>query len=89
MIELSRETLLTISDAAAKLPGVHVASIYRWAKEGHRGKVLETVRVGARIFTSEEALQRFAAACSGEKEPRKSAPSIPKDLARRLSRRNC
>ena len=51
--------------AAARLPcrragkRPHVATVYRWAKRGLRGVVLETLQVGGTLCTSHEALQRF------------------------------
>ena len=65
MIELSREDLLVLADAAALLPRrrgkkVHIATLYRWAKAGVRGVRLEVLAVGGVTYTSRQALQRFA-----------------------------
>jgi Protein of unknown function (DUF1580) len=38
----------------------HVATLYRWAGRGIRGVRLEAVRVGGCLYTSREAMQRFA-----------------------------
>ena len=38
---------------------VHIASIYRWIKKGVAGVQLETLFVGGRRYTSQEALERF------------------------------
>jgi hypothetical protein len=38
---------------------LHIATAFRWAKDGVRGVKLETIRVGGTLCTSVEALQRF------------------------------
>jgi len=61
MIDLKTETLLTLSQAAALLPGrPSTASLWRWRKKGARGRRLESLVLGGKVFTSVEALQRFA-----------------------------
>ena len=65
MINISSEHVLCLRDAAKRLPKrrggkrPHVATLYRWAKRGLRGVVLETLQVGGTLCTSREALQRF------------------------------
>jgi len=65
MINAKQEDLLSLRAAAAGLPRrragkrPHVATVYRWAKRGLRGVVLETLQVGGTLCTSQEALQRF------------------------------
>lgn len=65
MIDLASETLLSFSEASARLPRrragrpVHPSTLYRWAAEGLRGVRLETIQVGGTLCTSIEALQRF------------------------------
>jgi hypothetical protein len=57
------ETLVTLAQAAKRLPGrPHVSTLWRWARRGVRGIVLETYVVAGRRFTSTEALERFASA---------------------------
>jgi hypothetical protein len=61
MIDLTAERLLTLSEAAALLPGhPSIATLWRWRTKGIRGRRLETVIVGSRPYTTVEALQRFA-----------------------------
>jgi hypothetical protein len=66
MIDLSSETLLTLAQAARlRPPGrrgrpTHVSTIYRWIARGVRGHKLQAIRLGGALFTSREALQRFA-----------------------------
>ncbi len=65
MIDLQSETILSLSQAVKALPYVdgkrpHISTIWRWARKGLRGIHLEYVRLGHRVCTSEEALNRFA-----------------------------
>ena len=65
MIDITTETLLTLTQAAHELPRrrrgrkTHVSSLYRWTAAGCRGVILETIQVGGTRCTSREALQRF------------------------------
>ncbi len=65
MINLDNEQLLTLKDAAARLPRrragrpTHRATLYRWCTVGYRAVRLECIRVGGTLCTSIEALQRF------------------------------
>lgn len=69
-IDLSHERVLTLREAAGVLPKtprgkkVHVSTLYRWCSRGVRGVRLESLRLGGRVVTSVEALQRFAERCS-------------------------
>ena len=62
-IDIHKEQLLTLEQAARSLPG-HVApsTIWRWHRKGVRGVRLETVVIGAKRLTSSQALARFATA---------------------------
>jgi len=58
------EELITLTEAARLLPRidgkkVSVCTVWRWAHRGLRGEHLEYARVGRRVCTSPEALQRF------------------------------
>jgi hypothetical protein len=76
MIDLSHESVVSLTDATKHLPqrrggrAVHVATLYRWAQRGVRGVRLEILQVGGTKCTSLEALQRFferlGAAANGE-----------------------
>ena len=65
MIDLQRETIVSLSEATRHLPPRRrgkrpaVATLYRWASRGLRGVRLETIRVGGTLCTSLEALQRY------------------------------
>jgi len=64
MIDTTRETLLTLAQAAKAIPAIdgrrlHVSSLWRWARKGLNGTRLDYVRVGRRVLTSRESLDRF------------------------------
>jgi len=63
-VSLQNETLITLSDVANHLPKrrgrkVHYSTIFRWAKKGVRGRILETMLIGGIRYTTLEALARF------------------------------
>lgn len=61
MIDVTSDSIMTLSQAARQLPDrLHVSTLHRWANRGIRGVRLEVVRLGGRVYTSAEALQRFA-----------------------------
>ncbi|MCH8851518.1 MAG: DUF1580 domain-containing protein [Planctomycetes bacterium] len=49
----------------------HVSTVWRWAATGG----LETVRLGGRVYTSAEALERFAEHRGGKRKPAESTPT--------------
>lgn len=65
MIDTSKETPISLSDAANLLPSrragkkTHPSTLYRWATHGYKKIRLEVIRIGATLCTSQEALQRF------------------------------
>lgn len=86
-IEISSETLLTVPQAAQRLPGQpHISSLHRWRSHGVRGVKLETVLIGGRRFTSVEALERFAArttaAAEGQPLPIRSSKERERAIQR-------
>ena len=65
MIDLTTESPLSLTEAAKVLPSLggrrlHVSTLWRWARRGLRGVKLEYSRLGHRVVTSREALNRFA-----------------------------
>jgi hypothetical protein len=73
-IDIVHERLLSLAEASRFLPGrPHASSIFRWMSRGIRGVQLESCLIGGRRYTSEEALERFAAAttaaAAGETPP--------------------
>jgi hypothetical protein len=73
-IDATIEELLSLSEAAKRVPKlngrrVHASTIFRWCRRGLSGVRLEYVRIGRRMATSAEALNRFfnaLAAADGE-----------------------
>lgn len=66
MIDALSETLIPLSRVSALLPvsarsgrRFHVETVRRWATEGCRGVVLETLRLPAGRYTSPAAITRF------------------------------
>jgi hypothetical protein len=87
MIDITRETLISMSEAAGRVPSfrpgkkTHVATIFRWAQHGVRGVRLESIRFGGRLVTSVEALSRFVEALSNA--PGDAPAPSPAPAARR------
>jgi hypothetical protein len=65
MIDFQKEILLSFCQAAQRLPQgddgkpCHYNTVRRWASEGLDGVILETIQIGGRRYTSQEACQRF------------------------------
>ena len=58
---------------------LHTSTIFRWTKRGLRGVVLETIRIGGTLYTSEEALLRFFDRQSSSETAGEALPSqIPR-----------
>ena len=82
MIDLSTEALLSFPEACKRLPRrrsgkrPHPATLYRWASDGLRGVMLETIQVGGTLCTSMEALQRFFSRL-GSQSARSGRPPCP------------
>ncbi|MBA3482788.1 MAG: DUF1580 domain-containing protein, partial [Pirellulales bacterium] len=59
MINIATEHLVSLSQASRLLPGrPAVSTLWRWSR-GIRGVQLSTTLIGAKRYTSTEALQRF------------------------------
>lgn len=72
-INFKTEELLTLNQAANRLPKiasakVHVSTLWRWCHYGLWGVHLEYLNIGIKIFTSTEALERFFIALTLIKE---------------------
>ena len=71
MIDLTLEELILVGDVPKRFPAgrsgrrLHIGTVYRWISCGAGGARLEAIRVGGVMYTSVEALQRFANRCSG------------------------
>jgi len=82
-IDLEKDTLLTVAQAAAYLKErtgtkPHVSAIYRWMMAKPGKPKLEWIRIGGRRYTSVEALQRFADAPTQDEELGKPATRQPR-----------
>jgi len=84
MIELQTETLLTLKEAAERIPGSpHLSTLYRWVRAGLKGVILESCLVGGRRVTSIEAVNRFASAITERVDRKKvsGSPRMPSDAS--------
>jgi hypothetical protein len=61
MIDPRFEKLLSLTQAAKLVPGggVHLSTLHRWRLRGVKGVRFETVLVGGKRLTSQEAIERF------------------------------
>jgi hypothetical protein len=84
-MSLLDEDLLNPTDAC-RLLRCHVASFYRFAGKGVYGVVLETIRIGSRLWTSREACERFTAACTARGHGAGPAPADAPATARQRER---
>jgi len=94
-ININDEQLLTVREAAARIPGrgkantLHPSTIVRWATRGVGGVKLETVRIGGMLYTSTEAISRFVAAANNHSthtDSPKPARSKPRHVRTRLNK---
>jgi predicted transcriptional regulator len=58
-----KETRRSLSEVAAEL-GLSRQTIEKWHLRGARGHKLEVLRLGGKIVTSAEAVQRFLERCN-------------------------
>lgn len=65
MIDIHNEQLCLLTEASDSIPSrPSYCTLMRWKREGLRGIRLETLQVGGRIFTSDQAINRFIARLS-------------------------
>lgn len=50
----------------AEREGIHPSTVWRWCRTGHKGHRLECFNVGAKVFTTCEAWERWLAKINGE-----------------------
>lgn len=91
-IDLLTEKTLSVKAAArfaARLLGddkpMHVATIYRWISPGIRGICLGHARIGGRMVTSQEAIQRFSQALTTPQEQADAPVTAPAPARRTRS----
>lgn len=74
MVDLENETLLTVAEAAKRLPTRPSAcTVWRWMERGTRGIRLEYIKAGGARLTSVQALQRFADRLTADRTGEKPA----------------
>lgn len=77
------EDLLTLADATKILPKSNgkrpaVSTLWRWAVKGVSGIRLDTRKVGGRLFTSREALERFTTTLADVGADARTRNALPK-----------
>lgn len=76
MIDVASETLLTLPDASKRLPNrPSLCTLWRWRNKGVRGRRLESVTIGGLVYTSLEALARFALQNGADNAPTIRSPA--------------
>ena len=75
---------LTLTEAAKLLPDrPSTATLWRWRTEGVRGRRLESVVIGGKVYVSREAIARFAEQHGGIEPPSIRSPAKrEKEIAR-------
>jgi hypothetical protein len=73
-------------NAAAKLLGLHVGSIFRWASRGVRGRKLPTILVGGRRFVLVRDLKEMLSAINSESTSSVAQPTSSKQKAEAAER---
>jgi hypothetical protein len=63
-----------------------LSTVYRWAKLGLRGVVLETLSVGGTLCTTETALMRFFERATAAKSPQRRTLSKEQERAQARAR---
>ena len=80
MIDLKREKVRPILSICRQIApkyeiDIHPCTVWRWIQKGVRGVRLEHIRVGRRILTSDEAVERFFFALAEADKIPASSPS--------------
>ena len=87
-IDPFREDVFSLKEAARRVKGrkLHVATIWRWATKGLRGRKLETIPIGGVRCTTEAAMRQFFAATVAvpTPPPQKSPGLSPEEIERQL-----
>lgn len=59
-LNLMTEDLIGINQVPKQLQNrVHVSTVWRWTNRGIKGVQLETIKLGGKTLTSQQALTRF------------------------------
>ena len=85
MIDPATETLVPWQQVAKHVPGQpHVSTLHRWRLRGVRGKKLETLLVGGKRFTSQQAISRVITALNADVAP-SATPTFTAEQRSRMS----
>jgi hypothetical protein len=82
MIDVECEALIPLREVGSIIPSsrygkrLNFATIWRWAMHGARGRRLEAVKLGGSLYTSREAISRFAEHVTGSDTPTSPAPAV-------------
>jgi hypothetical protein len=80
---LATEHKIDLADAAKLVPGhPHASTLWRWSRRGIKARDgsrvrLEHVRLGGKVFTSREAIERFGAALAAADAAHFDPPAPP------------
>jgi len=79
-IDIEREDVLSLTEATKVLPRVNgkrasICTLWRWCRKGLRGVHLDYIRIGRKIATSRQALNRFFNELSAKDEPLITPPA--------------
>jgi hypothetical protein len=78
MVDLEHDRILSISEAAAFLPGrPHASTLFRWMQKGVKGIRLSFIVRGGRRYVSLRALEDFLSATTAAAAGNTPAPSAP------------
>ena len=70
MLQHNDPDIMSLAEAAKSLPGsVSTSTVWRWCHHGLRGVLLDSLRIGGRIYTTKRALQAFCEAVSRRHKP--------------------
>ncbi len=77
--------ILTLAQASKRIPAIdgkrpHVATLYRWWSRGINGIHLECLKVGRKLGTTEENLNKFFVECGAagpQPRTRRTTPVAP------------
>lgn len=79
--DLAQEKLVPINQAGGKFPyRVGRTALERWMRDGVRGVRLESILIGSRRFTSEEAIARFIERTNQQQDSKGNLRMTPSEL---------
>ncbi len=68
-LDILTEDVILLSQVPGEFPDEfrpHLSAVYRWVRKGVHGQKLVSVRLGAKIVTSRQAVARFIAAINSD-----------------------